>query len=360
MYLLKTEIFILQAHHGDCTLIKTFDSNNAPFNILIDGGTSMSFDFSLRKELKSIGVIDLLILTHIDSDHIGGIIKLIQNSLFDKIEIKNYWINCRNLIEAGVKTTSISYGEAKNLEELLIDKKEPLEKFAATITSDKTGEIALGIEIVVLSPTIEIVEKLNDDWPELSKEFKKKLDDLKISSTVSSQLSKGTLPYLAEQKFKPQKKIEHDIINSASIAFLIKGRDFSFLALADSRAEIIEKKLKSLEFNDSDNKLVVDYVKVSHHGSKNNTSTDLLDIIDCQNFIISTNGGGLKTKHPDRETIARILYHPKRDLDRPRSIYFNYPLSTIEGKAGKIFTNEEIKKANAIVHDNILKFSNNA
>ena len=124
--ILKTEIHILRAYHGDCLLIKTFDEKDSPFNILIDGGPPNSFDFSLRKQLKGIKVINLLILTHIDYDHIGGIIKFLNNSLFDEIQIDKYWINCKNLIDAGVNSGKISYAHAKNLEELFIEKKVPL------------------------------------------------------------------------------------------------------------------------------------------------------------------------------------------------------------------------------------------
>ena len=75
-------------------------------------------------------------------------------------------------------------------------------------------------------------------------------------------------------------------------------------------------------------------VKISHHGSKYNTSPKLLDLIDSQHFIIST-GGSKSHKLPDREVIARILFHSKRNLNRKRTIYFNYPLAEIEKNSGK-------------------------
>ncbi len=70
----KTEFIVLPAFHGDCILIKTYDLNEDEFIILLDGGTSNTFKHSLKDELKSVTHINLLILTHIDSDHIGGLL----------------------------------------------------------------------------------------------------------------------------------------------------------------------------------------------------------------------------------------------------------------------------------------------
>ncbi|WP_182921313.1 ComEC/Rec2 family competence protein [Pedobacter planticolens] len=350
---MNTEILILKAYQGDCILIKTFDENEDCFNILIDGGTPNTFDFSLRNELKDIAIIDLLVLTHIDSDHIGGVIKFLKNSLANGIEIRKYWVNCLNLIEVGFSSGKISYGQAKSLEELLLEKKEPLSKFNEAIFFSSQIRQDRGITITVLSPTSEIIDSLKKGWPELSEEYQKKLKEVKISGTVLSQVSKGSLRDLAKEDFRHQKTIENDIVNSSCIAMLIKGIDFSFLALGDSRAEVVEQSLRKLEYNDTDNKLKVDYVKISHHGSKNNTSASLLDLIESEKFIISTNGGGAATRHPDRETIARILFHPKRDFTKKVTIIFNYPLSNIASKSGELFTEDEMEDGNWCIQQDI-------
>ncbi len=63
----------------------------------------------------------------------------------------------------------------------------------------------------------------------------------------------------------------------------------------------IEKRLDELD----EDKLTVDAIKVSHHGGKKNTSASLLNLINAQRFLISTNGGYYG--HPDPETVARII-----------------------------------------------------
>lgn len=98
------------------------------------------------------------------------------------------------------------------------------------------------------------------------------------------------------------------------------------LFLGDSHPSVVVGSLVRLE----QKKQKFDYVKVSHHASKANTSDELLDLIDCENYIISSDGSfhGL----PNKEAIVRIIN--KNDFS---NIFFNYP-ELIE----KIFTDNEL------------------
>lgn len=351
---MPTEIKVLKAYQGDCILIKSFDLDQRPYNILIDGGTSRTFKYSLRKELKKINVIHLFILTHIDSDHIGGFIRFLKNSLFDQINIEKYWINCPNLlrISSGEK---ISFNQGKTLEEFLLIKNEPIEKWKDQVYFGREPKLALGVDVKILSPTKEILDSLYLNWPEISNEIIKEYNKVKISSDTKSQVEKGELIELAKAPFKPSKSIEKDLTNSSSISFLLRLFDCSILLLGDSRAEIIDQSLRRLGYNE-DHPLNVDYVKVSHHGSMNNTSCELLNKIECNHYIISTNGGSIQHRLPDREVIARILFHEKRDLSKKRTIYFNYPLKSIEQKSGQFIVPSDMHNGNWCYIDDTTSF----
>jgi beta-lactamase superfamily II metal-dependent hydrolase len=321
------------------------------FNILIDGGTAKTFDYFLCKELKQINTIHLLVLTHIDSDHIAGLIRFIKNPLFDKIEIRKYWINAPKLLKFSTGS-KISYNQGKTFEELLIEKGEPNAKWEDKIESFNKFELAFGIEAEILSPTDVILLHLFDKWPEISTEIKDRLSNVVISGGAKSQVDKGSLEVLAKVPFAPDKSIENDVFNSSSIAIMLKLIDCSILLLGDSRPEIVIESLKKIGKTTID-RLVVDYVKISHHGSINNTSCELLDLIDCDNYIISTNGGSSTHKQPDREVIAKIIHHPNRDYKKLRTIYFNYPLTEIQDKSGVLFNDDDFKTGNWIIQDNI-------
>ena len=64
-------------------------------------------------------------------------------------------------------------------------------------------------------------------------------------------------------------------------------------------------------------KLKVDLFKISHHGSKYNTTKKLLDMIDCSNFAFSSNG---RHDLPSPQTVAKIL----KSTSNKKTLYFNY------------------------------------
>ena len=89
------------------------------------------------------------------------------------------------------------------------------------------------------------------------------------------------------------------------------------LFLGDAHNKTIVEHLVDLGYS-SEFKLNVDIMKVSHHGSKHNTSSQLLSMINAKKYIISTNGS--RHSLPDKETIARILASTETGV-----ISFNYP-----------------------------------
>jgi hypothetical protein len=114
------------------------------------------------------------------------------------------------------------------------------------------------------------------------------------------------LETLAYTPFQSDKSLP----NSASIAFNLtykeSGKIYNFLFLADSYPDVIAESLIKLKYSPK-NPFFVDFVKVSHHGSKRNTNLELLGLIRANTFIIMTNG----YKKPDKETIARLIFNKK-------------------------------------------------
>lgn len=140
-----------------------------------------------------------------------------------------------------------------------------------------------------------------------------------------------------------------DIPNASSIAFILRCDGLSILMLGDSFPQPVEAFLRSQGYSE-EHPLEVDFVKVAHHGSQHNTSNELLDIIKCNNYIISTSGA--QFYHPDRESIAHILCHSRRNPDEKVHLYFNYDLETIVTNGKKKFLNEgEEEEYNFEIHE---------
>jgi beta-lactamase superfamily II metal-dependent hydrolase len=341
----KTEFKILKAFNGDCILIKTFTKNNKEFIILIDGGTPATFKQFLKDELLKITKIDLLILTHIDSDHIGGLINFFKNSLIDKIEISQIWINHPELIDLN-SGELISFNQANSFKNLIKEKKSKT-IISSISTSNRTIDIE-GIEFTILSPTAIILENLIASW----QSNKSETINTNISAGNKIEDYKISFEELCKKTFQPASKITNDLINASSISFVLKCFDISILFLADSRAEIIVEELTKIN-NNKNNPISIDYVKISHHGSKNNTSSELLEMVNCSNYIISTNGGSTIHRHPSRETISKIVFNNGRDYNKPLSIFTNYSLNDIKNKIGNFITDKDLEKGNwSIEHKN--------
>ena len=122
--------------------------------------------------------------------------------------------------------------------------------------------------------------------------------------------------------------------------------------LGDSYPCTIIEKLIDWGFS-KDEPLKLDYVKVSHHGSRFNISNEMLDMIDCTAFLISTNGGKGVSCHPDRETIANILCHTNRKQENTIRLYFNYSLERIASRGYQFLNEEEQIEYNFEVFDNV-------
>lgn len=293
--------------------MKTIDENANEFVILIDGGTVSTFDHFLKKELEKLEVLDLIVLTHIDSDHIGGLLKFFKSRLIKEKQVKRIMVNHPDLIGVN-QNAEISYSQADNLVKL-ISEKLPDTEIISDIKSESKILKFNGIELEIISPTKDIVNNLYNNW-------KTKINTCKTQEISSLEMKEDiakSLLELSKESFKPQKTINEDIVNASSISFIMRCLDTTVLFLADSRAEIIYDALSNKGYTE-DAPLVIDYVKISHHGSKNNTSIQLLNILKSSNYIISTNGGSGKSSHPSRETIARIVHSKNRNEDKLRII----------------------------------------
>ncbi len=331
----KTEFIVLPAFHGDCILIKTYDIEHNEFIVLIDGGTAQTFRYSLKEELKNISCINLLILTHIDSDHIAGLISFFKSSLIDTINIDEIWMNNPDLVEIN-NGGLISVKQGDNFKSLILEKKPDTKLSQISILNRLINRS--GIEFTILSPTPDIVNQLYERWELLRlQQDKKNISSVKNSYTQS-------LKELNALPFCPDKSINDDVFNSSSISFLLKCPDISLLLLADSRPEIIVQSLIDIGVNEK-NPLVVDYVKISHHGSLNNTSQRLLSLIKSNNYLISTNGGSADHQHPSRETISRIVYNSNRN-DEKLNIFFNYSLNSLRERIGDFINEKDLEHGN--------------
>ena len=327
-----SKIHFLPVKNGDSFVIEC-DKGDKHGLVVVDGGPT-GYGKVLKSKVEETGVPDLLVLTHYDDDHIGGLTQYIDACLEEGVlPAKEVWANCAGYVEVDdVMTRSITQG---------VKLSELLNRLARTGEMEWRDDVEEGIDknypfasIEVVSPTSEVrgmvIEKQEEEGLKKMKQVRAKeveIDDLTIPL---EELAKSTPK-------APNLKKSNELANAASIAFILRCDGLSILMLGDGYPHNVEAFLRNKGYSE-DNPLDVDYVKVAHHGSVNNTSNELLDIIKCNHFIIPTNG--YKHHHPDRAAIAHILCHPKRDRDEKVHLYFNCSMDELVGQKGKPFVND--------------------
>ena len=120
------QINFVDVGQGDCTYIKTFSGKN----IIIDGGegNTEKYDYGENVVLpylldRGVKKIDYLIISHADSDHIGGLFTIIENIKIDKIligiqpQISEQYVELLEISkDKNIKLVELKVGDRLNLE----------------------------------------------------------------------------------------------------------------------------------------------------------------------------------------------------------------------------------------------------
>ena len=322
------KIKVLPAGCGDCILI-SFGEEKDIKNILIDGGLGNVYPRILKKEIERIKLaeqhIDLLVITHSHTDHINGIIKFIEDDENNDC-IKKVWFNSgvhfdREKVEMLTQHSglNISATRIKYLEDKLVGMKF-MQKNIWNNKLIKQGyvEKLYNATLTVLSPDNQGLDKL--------KTFTKEHRNTNIAGNLDYDFSTKIADFKLDE-FIEDKSIE----NSTSISFMFEYDDKKILLLGDSFPRTVVDGLIKTKVLDENKH--IDYVKLSHHASKGNLNDDLLEYIDCSNYIVSTNGN-CTSKLPNKETFARIVKH-----FHFTNLFFNYENPILD----KIFENDKLE-----------------
>lgn len=331
----RFDIDMLPAFEGDAFWITYGDADDTR-SILIDGGRGKSAFEAMKNRIESDGggssEFELGMVTHVDADHIEGILRVFKETP-PTINFKDFWFNGfdhldRESVEIA-KDNNIEFFGAKQgeaLTDLLVDKGIPWNaafKNFPVVTPD-TGELPAveledGMTVTVLSPSWQKLEKFHPKWKkEVEKEGLIPGVDPTRESEDSGVESFGAIS-VAEVEAFAESDFEGDSseANGSSIAVVLEFAGKRALLLGDAHMDVIEPALKRFA-DGNDSRLHFDCIKISHHGSKGTVSKEFLELVDCQNYLISTNGS--RHKHPNPEAIARIL---KFGGDN-RTLHFNY------------------------------------
>jgi hypothetical protein len=179
-----------------------------------------------------------------------------------------------------------------------------------------------GMVLTLLSPGRSALEKLHATWKEELKKYGKKTNfAIKLGKDKRYDSDDDLLGLLGTKVEELQeKKVTGDtsVPNGSSIAFLATYNGMTCLFAGDATSDYLLKAIDPILSENGKERLVVDAWKIGHHGSKRSTLEKLMTKIKCSKILVSSNGK--KFKHPDPETIAKLLKNNGPGLQ----FYFNY------------------------------------
>jgi beta-lactamase superfamily II metal-dependent hydrolase len=324
----------LDAKHGD-SLILHYGEKADPKFILVDGGPSGVYKNRLKKRLLEIKKqfypqkalpLELVMLSHLDADHITGLVDLTDEMVslkkkskelsfdiyllwyntFDKI-LGNNEVNLQNSFLASssnqmmfnllrtkisehsnLMLASVSQGIALDLnaDELDISVNQGFKKLiGATKTGKKIVDLGDDLIITVVWPNQESLTNLQDEW---DKEIKKLVKKKKLEPTEMITLA----AYL-----------DKSVYNLSSIVCLIECKGKTILLTGDARGDCILKGLEDADKLKKGSDIKFDILKLPHHGSNRDVTQDFFKRIKADYYIISADG---KYGNPDIDTLEML------------------------------------------------------
>ncbi|RIZ40641.1 AVAST type 1 anti-phage system MBL fold metallo-hydrolase Avs1a [Pseudomonas putida] len=369
------------AKNGDAFLI-----NANGHYLLIDGGYASTYTTHLAAEMAALAeggeCLKLVVCTHIDADHIGGLLALFASNGGPErrlIEVDAVWHNSlrslpytadgpcltesTGVLEAikrrgfpvppALAPNPIGAGQGSSLAKLLRSRDYHWNHGDGSRSIDsRSGAYSLSdqVQLEVLGPTIERLEALRMLWLKdmrrlgyRGKPISSDLVDDAYEMWCSHDAQRSSIPSVRPIAARCERTLAEaytpdiSVANGSSIVLALTAGRASVLLLGDAWAEDVVGELKRR--NQGAQQLMFSAIKIAHHGSLHNTSPELLALIDAPCYLISTNG--LRHAHPDFEVLAAIV-------DRPaafeRKLYFNYDtaaaqrLRTYSSKAGARFS----------------------
>lgn len=316
-------IDMLPAREGDCLWLEYGDPAR-PARMLIDGGRQVAYQ-TLKDRFAALPadqrVFELLILTHVDADHVEGLLKLIADPNLP-VSFKDVWFNgYRHLTPVepfgavqgerftdGIKNKGWNWNAAFGGKSVVIPDDGAL----------PTSTFADGMKLTLLSPNWAKLKAMEPVW---AKEIEKhglaaqqpepETDPPGLESFGAITLEEVEAAAQSAFKGDPSKA------NGSSIGVLAEFDGRRVVLTGDAHAEVVMASLQKRREPNGD-PLKVDAFKLSHHGSRGTHSVDLMKQVRSKRFLVSTNGS--RHKHPHIEALSRTVKHAGGNVE----IVFNY------------------------------------
>lgn len=373
---MQVKFHIFPVGAGDCITL-LLKNGDKVMHIMVDcGHYKPEVNDYIKNEFH--GHIDYLIVTHIDNDHIKGLIEMLSSQ--PDLTINHIFYNCyqrtsENLQEWDEKIVEnmkrvfdhlpvvvdmleqkINAETSMSLAKLILENDNWKKAWRREYIIDESSMVDLGNDmgrIIFLSPNKEALDTLDKKyrllfWKTLYKpkkldydkeetiyeslmrimeqEDNEGFDEEPVSSKV---LDENALKFYAAEKMK-----DLSPENEASIAFIWEHEGHRILFMGDANPNQVVKKIGDV-YNDAPKPVLFDAIKISHHGSAHSTSKELVNVADSERYFVT---GGASAR-PSYQALARIIIAPLPEDLSHREIRYNRENDILKSLA----SNESLK-----------------
>ena len=359
------KLTVLPSDKGDCLLLESPDKTT----ILIDGGMPDSYtgyvrDFLGRWRQQNNRPLDLVYLSHIDQDHIAGVLQLMNDLVdwrvyrhkkasgepWDKPdfaeppEVKRLWHNGfhdmvgDNAGEIGsmLAARSVQLGasvnpEARNLaadyqaiaasipESIKLSRRVSAKQLKIPLNKEFGGMLAMvrtpaqkirlngsnSPEIRILGPFEEDLRELRDKWNDWLRNQKNKNNLAKTREWVRREDERFDFDVLAldiDDQLGKRTLVTEE--NLASLMLMVERNSKRILLTGDGHYVDIVKGLEHNGMLAPGKGLHVEVLKVQHHGSEHNFKREFAKRITADHYVICGNG---RHENPDLRVVDVLV-----------------------------------------------------
>lgn len=316
---------VIQALHGDC-LILEYGSHTDRNYMLIDGGPSSVYENHLKGELTGIrelgGKLDLAILSHIDDDHINGLLDLLHELIQQRREgeqetiaigglwhnsfgqtlgetverglarqMEASWIKRGSMPLVDIQARSIKQGHdltasARGLRiPVNVEFRDTPDRLVCLENLDKPIQLA-NLKIRVVGPTHGTLKSLQVEW----------------EKWLAKQKKAAELP--AAEAEIVSRDLDKSVPNLSSIMLLVEGEDKTVLLTGDGRGDHLLEGLQQAKILKEDGTIHVNVFKLPHHGSARNVTPELFEHVTADMYVICADG---TNDNPDFQTLEWLV-----------------------------------------------------
>ena len=255
--------------------------------------------------------IDLAVCTHPDKDHKGGFFGLMEDR---QMTIVDFWykdpcsvLTLDNFEEGTTKKVAVEichsvFNHPEDSSKNLIDIAK--RKCTGIVKSVKNGDSYISIPITVLGPSEDYYREVAID---MLNDFKEVEDEADFE-----EYDENALPNDEDAKSVIDEDDDTSATNRSSLILLFNpGR--RFLLLGDATCASIKD---AMEHND----MTKCTIKVPHHGSKHNLTTEIIEELDVVQSVISAKGS---KKHPSNAIVHWLSKHGNvYSTHKTRDLYY--------------------------------------